>query len=90
MKACCEDGEKPMKIQVAGPGCAKCQASEKHVREACAELGITAEVEHLYDPREFAPLGVMITPAVLIDGKIVTSGHVPTVAELKDLIAKAH
>jgi small redox-active disulfide protein 2 len=78
-----------MKIQIAGPGCAKCQTSEKHVREACAELGVQAEVEHLHDPRQFAPLGVMITPAVLIDGRIVASGHVPTVAALKNEIAKA-
>lgn len=78
-----------MKIQIAGPGCAKCQTTEKHVREACAELGVAAEIEHLRDPRQFAPLGVMITPGVVIDGKVVASGHVPTVAELKEQIAKA-
>lgn len=78
-----------MKIQIAGPGCAKCQTSEKHVREACAELGVEAEIEHLRKPQEFGPLGVMITPAVIVNGKIVASGHVPTVAALKDDIRKA-
>lgn len=78
-----------MKIQIAGPGCAKCQASEKHVREACAQLGIDAEIEHLRNPREFAPLGVMITPAIIIDGRIVASGHVPTVEGLKQEIGGA-
>ncbi len=79
-----------MKIQIAGPGCAKCQKSEQNVREACTEVGIQPEIEHLRDPRQFAPLGVMITPAILIDGRIVASGHVPTVAALKDEIQKAH
>ncbi|MGF1640724.1 MAG: MTH895/ArsE family thioredoxin-like protein [Rhodospirillales bacterium] len=77
-----------MKIQIAGPGCAKCKASEEHVRQACDELGMVAEIEHLRDPRQFAPLGVMITPAVIVDGRIVASGHVPTVAALKEEIAK--
>ncbi len=77
-----------MKIQIAGPGCAKCQASEKNVREACAQLGVDAEIEHLRNPREFAPLGVKMTPAVLIDGRVVVSGHVPTVDALKQEIGK--
>lgn len=77
-----------MKIQIAGPGCAKCQATEKNVREACAELGINAEIEHLTDPRVFAPMGVMMTPATIIAGKVVISGHVPTVETLKQEIAK--
>lgn len=78
-----------MKIQIAGPGCAKCQASEKNVREACAQLGVEVEIEHLTEPREFAPLGVMMTPAVLIDGRLVVSGHVPTVDKLKQAISEA-
>jgi small redox-active disulfide protein 2 len=78
-----------MKIQIAGPGCAKCQASEKNVREACAQLGVDAEIEHLRNLREFAPLGVMMTPAVLIDCRVVVSGHVPTVESLKQEIGKA-
>ena len=77
-----------MKIQIAGPGCAKCQATEKNVREACAQLGIDADIEHLTDPRVFAPLGVMMTPAAIVDGKVVASGHVPTVEALKQEIAK--
>ena len=59
-------------------------------REAIlALLGVDAEIEHLRDPREFAPLGVMTTPAVLIDGRIVVSGRVPTVQSLKEEIGKA-
>jgi len=78
-----------MKIQVAGPGCARCQTTERNVINACAELDLAAEVSHVYDPREYAALGVRITPAVIVDGKIVVSGRVPTVEELKTLLKQA-
>jgi small redox-active disulfide protein 2 len=78
-----------MKIQVAGPGCARCQATERNVINACAELNLSADVSHVYDPREYAALGVRVTPAVIVDGKIVVSGRVPTVEELKTLLKQA-
>ncbi|MGQ9632327.1 MAG: thioredoxin family protein [bacterium] len=76
-----------MKIQVAGPGCPRCQATEKNVAAACAELGLAADVSHVYDVKEYAKLGVRITPAVIVDGKIMMSGKVPTVEELKKLLS---
>ena len=76
-----------MKIQVAGPGCPKCQMTEKHVQEACNELGLDVEVEHLTDPRKMAMLGVMLTPAVIVDGKVIESGHVPSTENIKAKIA---
>ncbi|MGQ9635750.1 MAG: thioredoxin family protein [Bryobacteraceae bacterium] len=78
-----------MKIQIAGPGCPRCQATERNVISACAELNLAADISHIYDVKEFAALGVRITPAVLVDGKIVVSGKVPTVAELKQLLTGA-
>lgn len=72
-----------MKIQIAGPGCPKCEMTEKHVRQACSELGLDVEVEHLTDPREMAMLGVMLTPAVIVDGKVIEAGHVPTTENIK-------
>ena len=75
-----------MKIQVAGPGCARCQATEKNVINACAELELGADISHVTDMKEIVKLGVMSTPAVLVDGKIVVSGRVPTVAELKTML----
>jgi len=75
-----------MRIQVAGPGCGRCRETEKNVFNACAELGLDAEISHIYDVREFSVLGVRFTPAVLVDGKIVVSGQVPTVGELKELL----
>lgn len=76
-----------MKIQIAGTGCAKCKAAENNVRNACAELNLAADISHVYDARETARLGVMLTPAVLVDGKIVIAGRVPTVDELKRLLS---
>lgn len=76
-----------MKIQVAGPGCPRCQTTEKNVFNACAELNLAADISHIYDVKEFARLGVRFTPAVLVDGKIVVSGRVPTVGELKTIFA---
>lgn len=75
-----------MKIQVAGPGCPRCQTTEKNVINACAELNLAADISHIHDVKEFAKLGVMFTPAVIVDGKIVVSGKVPTVGELKKIL----
>lgn len=72
-----------MKIIIAGPGCPKCQVTEKNVREACSQMNILAEITHVTDFKEIGKLGVMLTPAVLIDGKVVTSGRVPEVDEVK-------
>lgn len=77
-----------MKIQVAGPGCPRCHATEENVRDACAQLNLVADISHVFDVREFAKLGVLFTPAVIVDGKIVTSGKIPTVEELKELFSE--
>ena len=77
-----------MKIQIAGPGCPRCQATEKNVKAACAELDISDDISHLTDMLEFGRLGVMLTPAVILDGKVISSGKVPTVQELVELLKK--
>lgn len=59
----------------------------KNVVNACAELDLAADISHVHDMREIMRLGVMSTPAVLVDGKIVLSGRVPTVGELKTMLA---
>lgn len=75
-----------MRIQIAGPGCKKCNQCEEVVKQAVQELGVAAEVTHVTDYREIAQLGVRIPPAILIDEKIVLSGRVPTLEEAKKLI----
>jgi len=76
-----------MKIQIAGPGCPRCQATEQNVFNACAQLGLSADISHIYDVKQYAALGVKLTPAVLVDGRIVISGKVPTTEELKRVLA---
>lgn len=78
-----------MKIQVAGPGCIRCQLTEKNVIEACAALNLKPEVSHLYDIKEYAKMGIRLIPAVIIDGKVAVSGKVPTVEELKEILSEA-
>jgi small redox-active disulfide protein 2 len=75
-----------MKIQIAGPGCPRCEVTERNVFNACAELNLAADISHVRDVKQFAALGVVLTPAVLVDGKVVVSGRVPTVAELKQIL----
>jgi small redox-active disulfide protein 2 len=77
-----------MKIQIAGPGCPRCQTTETNVINACAQLDLAADISHIYDVKEIAKLGVMATPAVIVDGKIVMSGRVPTVGELKAILSE--
>ncbi len=79
---------KTVKIQVAGPGCPRCKATEKNVRDACEQLNLNADISHIYDIKEFAKLGVIFTPAVIVDGKIVSSGKLPTVEEIKKILSE--
>ncbi len=76
-----------MRIEVVGPGCGRCIATEKNVKEAVKQLGIQAEISHVYDIAEFAKKGVMFTPAVIIDGQIKISGKIPTVDEIKKILS---
>jgi small redox-active disulfide protein 2 len=65
-------------IEVLGPGCANCQRLEANVREAVAEAKIDAEIVHVTDYAEIAQRGVMSTPGLVIDGRVVSTGKVPT------------
>ena len=77
-----------MKIQIAGTGCPNCQMTERNVINACAELDLAADISHVTNIAEILELGVMRTPAVVIDGEIVVSGRVPTVPELKTTLTQ--
>lgn len=75
-----------MEIKVLGSGCAKCKTLEKLTREAVAEAGIDATVSKVEDMYEIMRLGVMVTPALVVDGKVLVKGKVPSVSEIKDLL----
>ena len=72
-----------------GGGCAKCNALEESTRQALSELGLDLAVGHITDFSEIAALGVMSTPALMVDGKVVSSGRVLTKDQAKELIIQA-
>ena len=78
-----------VKIEVLGPGCANCQRLEAMAKAAVAKLGLEAEVEHVTDIKEIMARGVMATPGLAIDGKVVLAGRVPSAAEVEGLIKGA-
>ena len=77
-----------MKIQVVGPGCPRCQMTEKNVVNTCAQLHLAADIWHATDMKEIVALGVLHTSAVIVDGKIVVSGKVPIISELKATLSE--
>ena len=76
-----------MIIKVLGSGCTNCQNLEKATREALAQLGVDATVEHVTDPADIASYGVMRTPGLVVDEEVVLSGRVPTAAAVRELLA---
>ncbi|CDC71774.1 MULTISPECIES: thioredoxin family protein [environmental samples] len=78
-----------VRIQVLGSGCAKCNALEEAVREALAELKIDAEIQHVTDFTQIAAYGVMTTPALAVEGKVVSCGKVLKKEEVEQLLQDA-
>lgn len=76
-----------MLIKVLGPGCAKCKETENIVSAAVQEAGNGATVEKVTDLKEMMSLGVMSTPAVVIDNKVMCTGRVPSKSEVMEWIA---
>ena len=76
-----------MKIQVLGTGCPKCKKLAANAEEAAKELGLDVEIEKVTDIDKIIDFGVMSTPSLAIDGKIVVVGKVPSVEDIKKLLA---
>jgi small redox-active disulfide protein 2 len=76
-----------MQIRVFGPGCMKCQKLAENSREAVRVSGVDATVEEVHDITQLAMLGILTTPALMIDGKVAMAGHVATVPQIQELIA---
>lgn len=76
-------------IKILGGGCCKCHELESTVHSALAELEIHASIEHITDFAEIASYGVMVTPALVINGKVVSCGKVLKKDDVKNLICKA-
>jgi len=77
-----------MNIKVLGTGCAKCNALEQAVRQAAKELNIEASIEKVEAFQEIMAYGIMLTPGLVIDEKVVLSGKVPDLKDLKALITQ--
>lgn len=77
-----------MEIKVLGPGCPKCQQTEKIVKDAVADSGVDAKIDHVTNILEIARFGVFGTPAVVVDGEVKCVGKIPTKDEVKKWIEK--
>lgn len=75
-----------MKIQIFGIGCPKCNQLYQNAQQAVAELAIDAAVEKVTDLSDIMAFGVMVTPALVIDGQVKVSGKVPTAEAIKEMI----
>jgi len=77
-----------MDIKVLGPGCPKCQQTEKIVKEAVAENSVSATVQKVTDTLNIAEYGVFGTPSVVVDGEVKSVGKIPTKEDVKKWISK--
>ena len=77
-----------LSVKVLGSGCSKCNLLEKYACETLEELGVAYDLEHVKDYIEIAKYGVMATPALVVNEKVLVSGRVPTRTELKEMLAK--
>ena len=75
-----------MKIQVLGTGCPKCKKTAEAAEEAVNELGIEAEIVKVTDLNEIMKFGVMLTPALAVDGDVKVVGKVPSVEDVKGML----
>ncbi|MCC4115715.1 thioredoxin family protein [Aromatoleum toluclasticum] len=76
-------------IKVLGPGCANCRKLEEVAREAVASLGVQAEINKVTDMNEIIAYDVLKTPGLVINGKLVSSGRIPTPATVAEWVRAA-
>lgn len=76
------------KIQILGTGCPKCKQLAEAAERAAQELGAEYELEKVTDLDDIMAFGVMLTPALVVDGEVKASGKVPTIEEIKASLAE--
>lgn len=81
-----QDSINQMVFKILGSGCKKCNLLEEHVQKACQDEGLVIAIEHERDFAKIASYGVMSTPALVLNEKVVSSGKVLTVDEVKQII----
>ena len=75
-----------MKIEILGTGCSKCKTLEEATKQAVAQSGLFAQIEKVEDIMKIMEYGVMSTPALVIDGKVLSTGKVLSVTEIVEMI----
>jgi len=75
------------KLQILGTGCAKCANLAAATEQAANSLGLEYQIEKVTDLKEIMTFGVMMTPALVVDGKVKVAGRVPSVEDLKKMLA---
>jgi len=75
-----------VKVEILGTGCMKCKRLAKNVEQAISELEISADVRKVDDLTEIIDRGIMLTPALMVDGELKVSGRVADVAEIKRIL----
>ena len=75
-----------MKLQVLGTGCPKCKKLTENAEAAAEDLGIDCEIEKVTDVNDIMEYGVMMTPALAVDGEVKVAGKVASVADIKELL----
>ena len=75
------------KLQILGPGCPKCRQMTENTEAAVKDLGLDCDIEKVTAINEITKFGVMMTPALVIDGEVKVVGKVPTVEEIKNLLS---
>ena len=78
-----------VKVEVLGPGCANCQRLEQVVRDAVVLSRVEAEVSHVTDYGQIMSRGVLSTPGLVVDGKVVSVGRVPSATEIAGWLRRA-
>ena len=78
-----------MNIKVLGPGCHKCHELDKRTREVVQKLGLDASVEYIQDINKIIEYGILTTPGLVVNGKTVCSGYVPTRDEITKLLTSS-
>jgi small redox-active disulfide protein 2 len=78
-----------MNIKILGPGCFKCDALEKHVKEVVSELQLDATIEHVKDMKQILDYPILTTPGLVINEQVVSSGRVPSKEEVNNFIISA-
>lgn len=75
-----------MKIQILGPGCAKCTRLMETAEAAAKELGVDYQLEKISDVNQIMSFGVMMTPGLVVDGEVKSVGKVPSLDEMKKML----